>query len=240
MNIIRVIHACFVILVASDLYAQGTPICKQMDEVLTELRQIRKLLESNPNRPGAVPDAAPARIEVGDAPFLGSKDAPFTIVEFIDYQCSYCQQFFKSTFQDLKKLFIDTGKVRFYSMDFPLVDMHPAALLGAQAARCANDQGSFWAMHDKMQAAGLEVDKLAGYVQELGMNVAVFRHCLDTGKYKDVIQAQMQNLATKGVHGTPSFVVGKSTEYGVDGTLIIGTLPFGIFQQKLRSSGLSD
>ena len=101
MDIIRIICACFVIFVASDIYAQVTPACKQMDEVLTELRHIRRLLESNPNLPAPMPEAAPARIEVGDAPLLGSKDAPFTIVEFIDYQCPYCQQFFKSTFQDL-------------------------------------------------------------------------------------------------------------------------------------------
>ena len=66
-----------------------------------------------------------------------------TIVEFMDYQCTFCRQFHSQTFANLKKFYIDTGKVRFFVMDFPL-DIHSQALLAAQAARCSADQNKFW------------------------------------------------------------------------------------------------
>src|SRR6266446_8294402 len=84
-------------------------------------------------------------------PFLGSKEAPLTIVEFDDFQCPYCNRFYLETFPDLKKNYIDSLQVRFYSMDFPL-DIHQNALLAAEAGRCAGDQGSFWPFHDRMQS----------------------------------------------------------------------------------------
>jgi protein-disulfide isomerase len=71
-------------------------------------------------------------------------------VELTDFQCPFCNQFFQETFPELKRNYIDSGKVRFYSMDLPL-DLHQNALLAAQAGRCAGEQGQFWPMHDRMQ-----------------------------------------------------------------------------------------
>ena len=61
---------------------------------------------------------------------LGSKDAPVTMVEFTDYQCPFCQRFHTTVFAELKKNYIDTGKVRFYSRDLPLDQLHPNAIAG--------------------------------------------------------------------------------------------------------------
>lgn len=164
----------------------------------------------------------------------------YTIVEYTDYQCSFCQQFYSLTFQNLKTLYIDTGKVRFYSMDLPLVEMHPVALLGARAGHCAAEQGKFWQMHDKMLAGGqnFEAQKLVDSAGDLSVDVAAFRECLNSEKYKDVILASAQDAINKGARGTPSFVVGKSTAYGVEGELFVGALPLGVFQQKLKNLGL--
>ncbi len=76
---------------------------------------------------------------------LGRPDAPLTMVEFTDLQCPFCNRFATQTFDQLKKDYIDTGKVRFISRDFPL-DFHPQAMPAARAARCAGDQGRFWEM----------------------------------------------------------------------------------------------
>ena len=123
---------------------------KQMDDILAELQKIRILLENNASpRPA---NGQPTRItlDLKDAPFLGSKDAQATMVEFMDFQCPYCKQFHDQTFPALKKLYIDTGKVRFYVMDLPL-DIHPTAPLAAQAGRCAGEQGKYWVMYDVME-----------------------------------------------------------------------------------------
>jgi len=231
-NCFTLIAALAVALVARA-GADDSVTCQQTDEILAELRQIRKLLE---NRPDMQAQPTTARIDVAAAPFLGSKDAPLTIVQFTDYQCQFCQRFHQQTFQDLKKHYIDSGKVRFYSLDLPLVDIHQNALLAAQAGRCAQDQGQFWAMHDQMQAnpEKLEMAKLVEYAQESGIDVAAFRQCVESGKYKEDVQQGARDATTKGVRGTPAFITGKSTPFGVEGELVMGAVPYGLFEKKVK------
>jgi protein-disulfide isomerase len=216
--------------------------CGRIDEVLTEIRQLRALVE---NKLSAQPAGSqiqgritPTRVEVGGAPFLGSINAPFTIVEFTDFQCPYCSRFFEETFPDLKKNYIDSGKLRFYSMDLPL-EIHSNALLAARAGRCAADQGQFWAMHDRMQGnpTRLEVANLVDYAQQIGIDVTLFRQCVDSGKYTEDIQRQAREATAKGALGTPAFVVGKSIPAGVEGELVIGAEPYSFFEGKLKSLG---
>lgn len=94
---------------------------------------------------------ATARVTVGTGrlPALGNKDAKITIVEFADLECPFCKRYFTETFSQLKKDYIDTGKVAYYYRHFPL-DFHPLARPFAQASECANEQGKFWEMHDKI------------------------------------------------------------------------------------------
>jgi len=225
--------AGLVVVLVSPTGADDSVTCQHTDEILAELRQIRKLLE---RRPDMQAQPTTARIDVAAAPFLGSKDAPVTIVQFTDYQCQFCQQFHQQTFQDLKKHYIDSGKVRFYSLDLPLVDIHQNALLAAQAGRCAQDQGQFWAMHDQMQAnpEQLEMAKLVDYAQESSIDVAAFRRCIESGKYKDDVQKGARDATTNGVRGTPAFVIGKSTPFGVEGELVMGAVPYGLFEKKVK------
>ena len=72
--------------------------------------------------------------------FLGREDAPLTLIEFTDYECPFCGRFHADAFVDLKKNYIDTGKVRFVSRDLPL-SFHSNALGAAEGARCAGEQG---------------------------------------------------------------------------------------------------
>jgi protein-disulfide isomerase len=137
------------------LLAVGTPIGakdkeegitkQQADEILNELRQIRELLEK---QTGAAPQQAgeqitKAKVSTEGAYSIGSKDAPLTMVEFTDFQCPFCERFHTSTFADLKRDYIDTGKLRFVSRDLPL-DFHPNAMQAAEAGRCAGEQGQYW------------------------------------------------------------------------------------------------
>ena len=94
-----------------------------------------------------------------------------TMVEFTDYQCPFCQRFHVTTFGELKKNYIDTGKVRFYSRDLPL-DFHPNAMRAAQAARCAIEQGKYWQIRDVMGANPdkLDLEHLVGFASDLKMD----------------------------------------------------------------------
>ena len=212
-----------------------------LQEILNELRQIHQLLERQ--SPGAPPpqQAAqrPAKTVVVDAEggfSLGSEDAPVTIVEFTDFQCPYCQKFHLTAFGQLKKNYIDTGKVRFVSQDLPL-DIHPNAMQAAQAGRCSAEQGQFWPMRDRMQSNPdkLDLDHLVGFAQEFKMDVARFRTCIESGKYATPIKNDILAARGVGATATPSFVIGKSGPGGVEGELIVGAIPYPMLDQKLRA-----
>jgi protein-disulfide isomerase len=209
---------------------------QQADEILNELRQIRQLLEKqSAAAPAAGEQVTKAKVSIEGAYALGSKDAPLTMVEFTDFQCPYCERFHTSTFADLKRDYIDTGKLRFVSRDLPL-DFHPNAMQAAEAARCAGEQGQFWTMRDRMNSNPdkLDINNLVSWAQDLKLNVAGFRSCVESQKYKNAIQTDILTAQRIGANGTPSFVLGKSTTDGVDGELIVGAMPYQIFDQKLK------
>jgi protein-disulfide isomerase len=211
---------------------------QQADEILTELRQIRQLLERQGQAEAKGPaEPAHARINLEGAEMLGAKTAPLTIVEFTDYQCPFCQRFHVNVFGDLKKEYIDTGKVRFYSRDLPLDSIHPNAHRAAEAARCAADQHQFWAIRDKMGSHPnqLDLDSLLADAKDLKMDVAQFRSCVESHKYKDAIDGDLLEARRIGADGTPAFVIGKSTPEGVDGELMVGAQPLVEFERRLKA-----
>lgn len=103
----------------------------------------------------ALPSVAPkVSVENGHLPALGDNNARITIVEFSDFECPFCRRYFSDTFPQLKKEYIDTGKVVMYYRHYPL-PFHPLAQPFAIASECANEQGKFWEYHDKIfQAQG--------------------------------------------------------------------------------------
>jgi protein-disulfide isomerase len=220
--------------------AADTITHEQADQILDELRQIRQLLEKQNEAAGKPAGPARARLHMEGAPMLGSKDAPITVVEFSDYQCPFCQRFHTQVYGDLKKDFIDTGKVRFYSRDLPIDQLHPNATRAAQAARCAGDQGQFWALRDIMSAhpEALDLTSLVADASVVKINPDTFRKCVETEKYKEAVKGDLLEAMKIGADGTPSFVVGKSTPDGVDGELIVGAQPYNVFQEKFKSLGV--
>jgi protein-disulfide isomerase len=206
---------------------------EQADQILQELRQIRQLLEKQQGKPAGPPEPQHADIKVEGMDMLGSKTAPITVVEFTDYQCPFCQRFHSGTFDELKKQFIDTGKVRFFSRDLPLDTIHPNAMRAAMAAHCAGDQGQFWALRDVMgkHPDKLDMESIVAAAGSLHLNTDTFRSCVESGKYKEAVQTSVLDALKFGIQGTPSFVIGKSTPDGVDGEVIEGALPLTEFMK---------
>lgn len=223
--------------------AADTITREQADQILDELRQIRQLLEQQAAGGAAAkngpPQQARARLHMEGAPMLGSNDAPITLVEFSDYQCPFCQRFHLQTYSLLKKDYIDTGKVRFYSRDLPIDQIHPNAMRAAQAAHCAGDQGQYWALRDVMSAhpESLDLDSLIADATSLHMRADTFKSCVESGKYQEAVKSDLLEAMKIGADGTPSFVLGKSTPDGVDGELIVGAQPYSVFQDKFKALG---
>ncbi|SPF32996.1 DSBA oxidoreductase [Candidatus Sulfopaludibacter sp. SbA4] len=207
---------------------------QQADQILNELRLIRQLLEKQGAKEQKE-EITRAKLNLEGFAMLGSKDAPLTVVEFTDYQCPFCQRFHVASFPDLKKNYIDTGKVRFYSRDMPL-DFHANAMRAAEAARCAADQGQFWKLRDVMGSNPdkLDLENILGFAGDLKMDTAVMRTCVESEKYKNAVQTDVLEAMKIGANATPTFVIGKSTPDGVDGELVVGAQPYVMFDAKLK------
>jgi len=224
---------------AAQTAADQTPMTRQQgDQILQELRQIRQLLERQAKAAAAPQEEVPTKAKISDLTgvnMLGSKTAPLTIVEYTDYQCPFCQRFHITAFNEIKKAYIDTGKVRFFSKDMPL-DFHPNAMRAAMAARCAGEQNKFWELRDVMGANpnSLDMEHIIGFAGDLKMNTTSLRACIDSGKYKDPVQTDVLEAMKIGANGTPTFIVGKSVGNGVDGDLVVGAMPFQMFDAKTK------
>lgn len=174
------------------------------------------------------------KVSVDDDPMLGNPKAKITIVEFSDFQCPFCRSFWGGAFQQIKSEYIDTGKVRFVYRDFPL-SFHPAAQPAAEAAQCANDQGKFWEMHDKLfqeqekkgtgtiQFSGTDIQKWASQISGLDLNK--WNECVASNKYKSEIEKDIQDGAAYGVSGTPTLFI--------NGKPIVGAQPFSAFKAEI-------
>jgi protein-disulfide isomerase len=219
---------------SSPLRAQQSSIDEKLNQILVELRQVRQLLDDRSEQPLAQGETV--AVDVGEAPLLGSEGAPVTIVEFVDYRCGYCRQFHEQTFGALKRLYIDTGRARLYVMSFPRAN-RPGAVRAARAARCVREAGGdFWAVHERMllDTDQLEAEDLAGFATDLNIDAGGFRSCLQSGRYNEEILLATQDAVRLGVQGTPTFVVGISTEDGVEGEWVVGAMPLGVFQAKIE------
>ena len=189
-------------------------------------------VQNNNNAP--VQPSGPVNVSVDDDPMLGNPKAKVTIVEFSDFQCPFCRTFWSGAFQQIKTEYIDTGKVRFVYRDFPL-SFHPAAQPAAEAAQCANDQGKFWEMHDKLfqeqekkgtgtiQFSETDIQKWASQIP--GLDVNKLNECISSNKYKSEVEKDLKDGSAYGVSGTPTLFI--------NGRPIVGAQPFSAFKAEI-------
>ena len=172
-----------VLLAGTSLARAHGMTTEQAQEMLNELKAIRKAVENmgSPQQAQApVPNdkvsykLAPGGFSMGDA------KAPVVLVEYTDFQCPFCQQFHNTAFAQIKANYIDTGKLRFVSRDFPL-PFHENAHIAATAGRCAGEQGKYWEMRHVMivNAAALKEDNLVTYAGNVKLDVPAFKTCLE-------------------------------------------------------------
>jgi protein-disulfide isomerase len=156
----------------------------------------------------------------GDAS-MGPEDAPVTIIEFSDYQCPYCRQWYSQVYQQLMAAY--PGKIKFVYRDNPL-PMHAEAQPAAEAAECAGEQSAYWKFHDALFSGQYDLGRAAydQYAAELGLDTVAFAECLDTHRFKSEVEADARDAALAGLNSTPSFVV--------NGRVLIGALPFADFK----------
>ena len=157
-----------------------------------------------------------AFIGVDDDPVLGSPNAKVLMIEFGDYQCPSCRMFWKDVEPRIKKEYIDTGKVKLVFRDFPIVQIHPEALLAAMAVDCAGEQDKYWQYHDKVfreqynkgdDLVRFKAADLKKWAKDTGIDSAKFDQCLDSEKYKNEVLKDKAEGDAVSVQGTPTFFI---------------------------------
>lgn len=136
----------------------------------------------------------------------GPASAPVTLVEYGDYECSYCGR----AYPIVKSLQESLGdELRFVFRNFPLADVHPHAEHAAEAAESAAAQGSFWEMHDMLfeHQDQLDDSALVSYAEELELDAEQLARDVEDEAYDARIREDFRSGVRSGVNGTPSFFI---------------------------------
>ncbi len=194
-----------------DLKKEIEALKRGQMEIQKDLEEIKQLLRTSNAAARRVPPAQPnvrnKVFELGLNPVKGRPDAKLTLIEFTDYECSYCQRHNRLTLPQIEKEYVQSGKLRYASMDLPL-DFHKLAFKAAEASHCAEEQGKFWEMHDRLFENQKALEPWNAHAEALGLDVTQFEQCMSDSKYADAIRKDMAEARKAGASGTPSFVLG--------------------------------
>ena len=146
------------------------------------------------------------------SPFMGNTNAPITILEWGDYQCTFCYKFHQNTLDIINEDFIKTGKVKIIFKDFPLNGAD--SKLAAEASYCAQDQEKYWKYHDELyknwggeRTGWITRESLTKFAEIVEIDVEKFNKCLDDHKYENKIDLLYEFGKEIGINATPSFLV---------------------------------
>lgn len=235
LSAIKTTQILYVVLIVASFLLGYLVARVQLLEKASKTAQIQAPTAQAPQN--GQPQAPVGKVKVanGHLPVQGKEGAKVTIVEFSDFQCPFCEQFFTNTLPQIKKDYIDTGKAKLYYRHFPL-EFHTAALPGALASECANEQNKFWEFHDKIfidqtkiETQGMTVDQIntqyKTWAQDLGLDTAKFDSCYDSQKYKAQVTGDQADGKTAGTSGTPTFYI--------NGTQLVGAQPYAAFKTAI-------
>ena len=245
MNVSR--WAAAVAVVVVGIASTSCASRSEVEQLKAEVEQLKatqaQLVKRLGGTPGQPPPkrALPASIDLTGTPSKGSTSAPLVMVEYSDYECPFCIRHFTQTAPLIEQTYVRTGKIRYFFRDFPIAENHPQAIRAHVASHCADEQGKFWPMHDRLFSApgSHEPQLLAARAQEAGLNVAAFNACYASGKYTAPVQQSTQFAISIGGEGTPFFVLGT---LDADGKTmrpiktISGAQPWAVFQQTLDAA----
>ncbi|MFZ5623964.1 MAG: DsbA family protein [Gemmatimonadota bacterium] len=164
----------------------------------------------------------------------GSPTAPITVYEMSDFQCPFCRRHAVETFPQLEKEYIDTGKVRWVFINFPLTQIHANAVPAAEFAMCAARVGKFWPAHDilfRNQEVWSPLKEPGPFLLSLADSIGIKRsdisRCLQKAETRSFIKADAEGAVRSGASSTPTFYI--------EGGLLVGAQPLGTFRHILDS-----
>jgi protein-disulfide isomerase len=218
----------------ASLQKEMRALRQSQEAMAKDIAEIKELLAPLRQPPPIRP--AQGRIDTQGAPEKGNAHAACAMTEFSDFQCPFCKRHVDLTLPKIEKKYIESGKIRYVFMDFPLEEIHPLALEAAQAAHCAGEQKQYWKMHGRLFANQdkLKPDDLVAHAKALGLDGRRFEDCLDSDKYEDRIKASHALGEKLGIDGTPAIVLGRNRDGKIEAVrLIVGSLPFEAIEAEV-------
>jgi len=168
------------------------------------------------------------------SPMIGNPSASITILEWGDYQCTYCYRFHESSLNSILDEYINSGKVNLVFKDFPLNG--PDSVLAAEAAYCADDQGKYWEYHDELytnwggeRTGWITLNSLNKFASTVNLDIDEFDSCLNEHKYRQKVLELEKFGRDIGIDATPSFLVFNDEKI----IKIRGNQPLDVFRKAI-------
>jgi len=194
---------------------------ERLQKALDELREMLKAQSGRIETPSIPKPQDLITLNVGGEPFRGSALARVAILEYSDFDCSYCAKYATEVYPLLDHLYVQGGQVKYFFRDMPGQD-HLNALFKARVARCAGDQDKFWEAHDLLfkDQRPFDAPGLARFAESLKLDGTQFNACITSDRHLDAINRSAMSAARIRLRGTPAFLLGTLSE---DGTILRAT-----------------
>jgi len=209
------------VLMVNMINSETTPVLAETPQKQTEITKIQSLSVFTDNA----------------SPILGNPNAPITMVEFGDYQCTFCSKFFHETENSIITNYIKTGKVKILFKDYIILGQD--SINAANAAHCANDQKLFWEYHSMLynnwageNTGWADLAHLHEFANTLGLDMDVFSTCMSDLKWNELVNLSSKDGQKLGVSGTPTFFV---IDQNNDVIKIVGAQHYDVFKQIFDS-----
>ena len=209
------------VLMVNMINSETTPVLAETPQKQTEITKIQSLSVFTDNA----------------SPILGNPNAPITMVEFGDYQCTFCSKFFHETENSIITNYVKTGKVKILFKDYIILGQD--SINAANAAHCANDQKLFWEYHSMLynnwageNTGWADLAHLHEFANTLGLDMDVFSTCMSDLKWNELVNLSSKDGQKLGVSGTPTFFV---IDQNNDVIKIVGAQHYDVFKQIFDS-----
>lgn len=233
------------VLVLVTVLAAGAAIFLSGDSTRGPVQVSEDAGDSELARQVANPGKEPGSQAGGEAalgvPARGNEDAPVVMVEYADFQCPFCGQFTREVEPYLVEEYVESGILRIEWRDFPYRGQE--SINAALAARAAQEQGKFWEYHDLLyqnqgtpNSGAFTDEKLVALAEEAGLDVERLASDFTSGRYEGVVSRDLEEAASKGIPGTPTFFVNDKPLVGVQPVEAFE----GAIEEALQEAGAED
>jgi protein-disulfide isomerase len=223
-----------------ELKAQQAAMQRDLDTIKSILQGIAGPRAQAQQAPLADPFVNKS-VAIANEPTRGNAGARITMVEVSDYQCPFCRRQSLQIMPQLLTEYVNSGKVKYVFINYPIAQLHPDSFKSHEAADCAGDQGKYWQMHDSLftNPPAHDASQLSAQAKSLGVDTGKFDACLSGGRHANAIRASIERMQQLGVGGTPLTLIGLTPAPGEPMKIVssvYGAKPYDEFKSAIDAA----